>query len=47
MVKIMNEVRGKYVLHEAVEVANKAAAGRNKRRHEDKPLAKKCGERQT
>lgn len=36
-----DEVEEKYVEHEAVEAPNKAAAGKNERRREDKPLAKK------
>lgn len=40
---ILDEVNENIVQHEAIETANKAAAGRNGRRRKDKPPAKEGG----
>lgn len=46
MVKIVGDVKEKYVQHEAVKAANKAVAVKNDRRSAGKPLVKNGGGQQ-
>lgn len=46
IVRIMDVMKKAYVRNEGMEATNRAAAGRNERRQEDKPLATKGNEQQ-